>query len=202
MKIDLFDIKEFIELNHLEEVTSPVLFQRGGVPHPRGLVSNEIFGITTKSRKETFAYIDLAGHYFHPHVYKAIKRFFRNIEKIVNGELYYSIGKNGELVRDDENGDTGLEFLYENWDKIKWKRSDEMGMRNERIDLVTKFKKDEVFIKYQIVIPAFYRDIKPDQKGGGETDDINRMYTKLIRYATLIRDKNMFDRLEVEIKPL
>ena len=74
--IELFDIKEFIELNHLQEVTSPVIFQRGDIPHPQGLVSNEIFGITTKSRKETFAYIDLHGYFLHPHIYKSIKRSF------------------------------------------------------------------------------------------------------------------------------
>lgn len=193
MKIDLFDMKEFVSLNHLQEVTSPVLFQRGDVPHPNGLISNQIFGVTTKSRKETFAYIDLAGHFFHPHVYKALKRFYRNIEKIVNGELYVSIGKDGTLVKDEEKGDTGLEFLYQNWEKIKWQRANDSGMRNERIDLITKFKKDEIFIQYQLVIPAFYRDIKPDQKGGGETDDINNMYAKLIRFATLLKDKNMFD---------
>ena len=88
LRLDLFDIKEFIEINKLQEVTSAVLFQRGDVPHPNGLVSNEIFGITTKSRKETFAYINLYGHFFHPHVMKAIRRLFRNIDKIINGEIY------------------------------------------------------------------------------------------------------------------
>ena len=51
MKIDLFDIKEFVELNKLQEITSPILFQRGGIPHPDGLISNEIFGVTTRSRR-------------------------------------------------------------------------------------------------------------------------------------------------------
>lgn len=191
MKIDLFNIEEFIELNDLKEVTSPILFQRGDVPHPNGLVSNEIFGVTTKSRKETFAYIDLHGHFFHPHVYKIIKRFFRNIEKIVNGDMYYSIDSNGNLVP-DENGETGIEFLYNNWERIKWKYSEGIGMRNERIDVITKFPKNEVFMKYQLVIPAFYRDITTSSKGG-QTDDINKMYAKLIRMGTLVRDRDLFD---------
>lgn len=193
LRLDLFDIKEFIEINKLQEVTSAVLFQRGDVPHPNGLVSNEIFGITTKSRKETFAYINLYGHFFHPHVMKAIRRLFRNIDKIINGEIYYSIDKNGHLVQDDENGDTGMDFIYDNWEKIKWDKSDVPGMRNERIDLITKTPKNKIFIEYCLVIPAFYRDIKPNQKGGGETEDINQMYAKLIREATLVRDRDMFD---------
>ena len=97
MKIDLFDTKEFIDINHLKEVTNPVLFQRGDVPHPDGLVSNQIFGVTVQSRKNTFAYIDLQGHFFHPHVFKAIRRMFRNIEKIINGEQYYSINESSSI---------------------------------------------------------------------------------------------------------
>ena len=88
MKIDIFNVDEFVQLNNLREVTSPVLFQRGDIPDPNGLVSNEIFGVTIKDRKETFAYIDLGGHFFHPHIYKVLKRIFRNVEKIVNGTMY------------------------------------------------------------------------------------------------------------------
>ena len=200
MKIDLFDVKEFIELNHLKEVTSPVLFQRGDVPHPDGLISNEIFGVTTKSRKETFAYINLHGHFFHPHVYKAIRRMFRNIDKIINGEQYYSINENGNLVL-DENGYSGINFLYDNWEKINWDAPtsnptslNTNGMRNERIEMLTNRSKDELFMQYQIVIPAFYRDIRTSSdNNGGETDDINNLYAKLIRLSTLIENQDMFD---------
>jgi len=63
MKIDLFDVDEFVKINNLQPVTSPILFERGGIPNPNGLISNEIFGVSVKSRKETFAYIDLHGHF-------------------------------------------------------------------------------------------------------------------------------------------
>ena len=59
MKLWLTDVDEFVSVNNLQEVKSPILFQRGSVPHPEGLISNEIFGLTTKERKTTFAYIDL-----------------------------------------------------------------------------------------------------------------------------------------------
>ena len=32
MKINLFNIEEFIDINKLQEVTSPILFQRGDIP--------------------------------------------------------------------------------------------------------------------------------------------------------------------------
>ena len=147
MKIDLFDIKEFVELNKLQEITSPILFQRGGIPHPDGLISNEIFGVTTRSRRETFAYINLHGHFFHPHIYKVLKRIFRNVEKIVNGESYYIIDKDGRLIPDDENGETGIEFLYDNWEKLNWSRKDNknIGSAVERSSILSNFKKNEIF---------------------------------------------------------
>lgn len=191
MKINLFDTKEFIDINKLHEVTSPILFQRGDIPHPEGLVSNDIFGVTIKSRKNTFAYIDLQGYFFHPHVYKAIKRMFRNVEKIISGEQRYSIDKNGILTL-DPNGETGITFLYDNWEKIKWAKSDKVnGMRNERVDLLENFKKNEIFMRYLLVIPPFYRDIK-STSSGGETGDLNRYYCNALRYAALIKDRGMF----------
>ena len=197
MKIDLFNIDEFISINGLQEITSPILFQRGDIPHPNGLISNEIFGVTTKSRRETYAYIDLHGYFFHPHVFKAIRRMYRNIDKIINGELYCSIDKDGTLVLDD-NGETGIGFLYDNWEKIKWSPKGQdgngTGMRGERVSLLLNNKKNEVFMHYQIVIPAFYRDIKTgSSSGGGQTEDINNMYAKLIRLSTLIKNQSMFD---------
>ena len=191
MRITTFDMDEFVKINNLKEVTSPVLFERGGVPNPDGLISNEIFGVSTKSRKETFAYIDLKGHFFHPHIYKVIKRVFRNIDKIVNGEDYYSITKEGQLVKDPENGETGIDFLYDNWEKIKWKGN--AGMSKERINLISKTPKKEVFWSKILVIPAFYRDIKTAKGGGGETSDLNNLYVKLIRMAALLEDRDMFD---------
>ena len=191
MKIDLFDVDEFVDINGLEEISSPVLFERGGIPNPNGLISNEIFGVSIKSRRETFGYINLVKHFFHPHIYKVLRRVFRNVDKILNGEVYYSIDKSGHLVKDPA-GETGLDFLYNNWEKIKWDGNG--GMSSERANLISKSKKNEVFMSKQIVIPAFYRDIKSSSGGdGGKTIEINNYYTKIIRMAALIRDQDMFD---------
>ena len=197
MRLDVYNLKEFIDINKLPEITSPILFQRGDIPHPEGLISNEIFGVTTRSRRQTYAYIDLHGHFFHPHIYKAIRRMFRNIDKIVNGEMYFSLDETGHLVPDENNGSTGIDFLYDNWEKINWESKNQdanKGMRSERVNLVNKCKKDEVFMRYQIVIPAFYRDIRTSSdSNGGETDDVNNMYCKLIRLSSLIKNQDMFD---------
>lgn len=198
MKIDICDMEERVKINELPEITSPILFQHGDIPHPNGLISNEIFGVTTRSRRDTYAYIDLHGNFFNPHIYKAIRRMFRNIDKIVNGSEYYSLTKEGYLIQ-DPNGETGIEFLYNNWEKINWNSKSQdgessLGMRGQRVGLINELKKKEVFMKYQIVIPAFYRDIKTgSDSNGGETDDLNNMYCRLIRLATLIKNQDMFD---------
>lgn len=191
MKVQLFNVKDYININHLQEVKNAALFDRTGGPHPEGLLSNEIFGTSAKSRRETFAYINLHNHYLHPHVYKVITRMFRNIDSIIDGSKYYIINKKGVLEQND-NGETGIEFLYDNWEKIKWVRTDEVSRRNDIIDLITKHDKDEVFVQYFPVGPAYFRDIKTKKSGGGETDDVNRLYGKLIRYSSLIENKSMF----------
>lgn len=196
MKIDIFNFDEFIDINDLKEVTSPIVFARGGTPDPNGLLSNEIFGIDTKSRKNTFAYASLHGHFFHPHIYKSLRRLYRNIEKIVSGQEFYSINENGELVPDEEHGKTGIEWIYKNWEKIDWSRKlgeESSSMREERVSLLSKLKKDEIFVNKIIIIPVFYRDILNNSSGGGETDPLNNMYTKLIRLGKVLNDRDMFD---------
>lgn len=190
MRINLINVDEFVEINRLQEVTSPVLFERGGIPNPNGLISNEIFGVSIKSRRETFAYINLEGHFLQPHIFKIIRRVFRNIDKIVNGEEYWAIGPDGRLVRDPA-GETGIDFLYNNWGKIQWGGT--TGMSAERAQLIMKAKKDEVWMSKLIVIPAFYRDINTAQGGGGEVPELDQMYSKIIRMKDLLRDRDMFD---------
>ena len=190
MKIDMFNIDEFVELNHLKEITSPILLDRGGIPHPDGLISNDIFGVSVKDRKQRFAYINLRNHFFHPHIYKVIRRVFRNIDKIVSGAAYYKI-ENGTLIRDDENGETGINFLYENWNKLKWKGNG--GMSSERAELLSKTPKDIAFLDKFPVIPVFYRDIKSASGGGGDVPEIDQFYINIIRMANLLESQEMFD---------
>lgn len=192
MLIDLYDTSEFIKVNKLEEVTDPVLFIKGSIASPDGLLSTDIFGTSTNERKTTYAYIDLHGHFFHPFIYKVLKRMNRAFEHIVHSTRKYII-KDGQLV-EDENGETGLTFIYNNWDKLNFEKNNSL-MRNERIDLLTAYKKNTIFTKYWIVIPAFYRDVNFQSldKGKPSHNQINDMYAKLIRLASMIQNGNNFD---------
>ena len=191
MKIDLFDMDEFIKLNHLQEVTNPILFEHGDSPSRDGLISNEIFGISNASRKETFAYINLVKHYFHPHAYRILHDIFKKIDGVIAGTIYVSIGTDHTLVEDPEHGETGIDFLYNNWETIEWTRTGS-DTRDDIIDLLKKRPKNHIFMHNMIVIPAFYRDIKRRSSGGNETDDLNTLYSRLIRYANVTKNQSLF----------
>lgn len=194
MKLDILDVDEFISINELKPVTSPIIFQRGGIPDIDGLLSTSIFGSTVSERKETYGYIDLAGNFLHPSVYKALRSVFRGIDDIISGTSFYIMDKSGNLTKDD-SGETGIDFIYNNWKKINWGEREEGSgkIRNERLDLVYNTPKDLAFVNKWPVLPPFYRDITSDAGGGGSTSELNSLYTKLIRHSDSLRNKGMFD---------
>lgn len=189
MKVNLIPMDEFVKLNKLKPVTNPITFERDNTPTVDGLLSFDIFGSDTNSRKGKMAYIDLQIHFFHPHVYKVIKRFFRNVDYIISGTKYYRIEK-GQLI-EDENGETGIEWLYANWDNIKWEKNNST-MRNERIDLLNAYPKTTIFMDKYPVIPAYYRDMNLQTREKTH-EELNDLYAKLIRLCQLTQTSGEFD---------
>lgn len=163
MKLSILRADLFIKANNLKEVTNPVILSRGNVPTPDGLLSTEIFGSTPTERKQ-FAYIDLHGYFFQPIVYKILEKLDRRIVHVVAGTKTFSISKDGALV-EDPNGGTGLDWLYTNWSKFKFKRNTSR-IRDMRIDIFTNHSRDELFTRYLIVEPAYYRDINLQSANG------------------------------------
>ena len=192
MEIDLYDTAKVIKLNNLKEVSDPMLFIKGSIPSPNGLLSTEIFGVSINERRSTFAYIDLHGIFLHPFIYKLLKRINRKFESCVHGTAKFII-KDGDLF-EDENGETGINFIYNNWDKFKF--DPRSGSRAERVEVLNNYTKNELFTKYWIVIPAFYRDANFENADKGKVShrsEINDKYIKLIRYAALMTSGGVFD---------
>lgn len=191
MQIDLPDIDKIIQVNNLKEVTNPVLCERGNIPTEDGLLSTEIFGVTMQERELTYAYVNLNGNYLHPQIYKVLKALNRNIEFIINGTKEFKI-ENGDLVIVEEGqGGTGLEWLYKNWEKINFKKNNSK-IRTERIDLLNNFKKNQLFCRNWLIMPAFYRDMNL-QKRQMSHDELNDKYSKLIRLVNLVKRTAVFD---------
>lgn len=175
LKTELLDVDKFIKVNNLKEVYDPVFFN-GPTPSEHGLLSNEIFGITKSERAGIYAYIDLGGYFLHPLAYKTLKKLNSKIENIVHGIDTYSITETGEIVQDD-NGNTGIDWLKKNFSKIKFTKNDSRS-RNLKIDFINT-ESDKIWINKYIVIPAYYRDVDTKQASIG-VGEINKLYSSLI----------------------
>lgn len=192
MKIWLLDEEKFVRVNSLKEVTNPVSFEKGMVPTSDGLFSNEIFGMNIYDRRHNWAYIDLKNHYLNPKAYITLKTLNRAFESVIYGTKTYSI-KDGLLV-EDENGGTGIEWLYKNWEKINFKKNDS-NKRNSRIDMLGNHSKDEIFCTKWAVCPAFYRDVNLQNNTSGrpKVPEINDMYAAIIRNVNIVETGTNFD---------
>ena len=199
MKLYLLNKDKFVEVNDLKEITNPIALGRGFIPTPDGVLSQEIFGTSTRDRKMTFAYIDLNCHLLQPIIYKTLKRLDRRIDNVLMGDMNFKIDKDGQLA-EDENGDTGIDWLYNNWNKIKWKRN-ESKIRSQRIDLLELHSKDELFQSKEIVCPAFYRDVNLQSASSGKPSVhiINSYYTKLIQLASMLNQGYRMQQTLVQI---
>lgn len=185
MKIDLLNMDTFIKRNDCPEVKNSVLFNFGNRPTDDGLLSIELFGqMGSDDRKNKFGYIDLKKKYLHPLTYKILISMNRKLAQCINGTKYFSVNAKGEIIEDSENGQTGISFLYDNWEKFKWKNSDSFT-RNDKISVLTKEPKDELFVDKFLVIPPFIRDFQPTDNNDrvDAVDTINDMYSKIIRYC-------------------
>lgn len=175
-KIELLDPQKFISANNCQPITNPIFFVRDNIPTPDGLLSNEIFGISTNDRAGTFAYIDLHNYFLHPLVYSVWGRMDSKIRDLAHGTKYFKI-VDGTLV-EDENGETGLEFLRKNIKNIKI-RSTDSRKRDTNIEFIQK-NINNLFIKQCIVVPAYYRDIHSSGDSNVGVGEINKLYNSII----------------------
>ena len=192
MKIDICNLDKFIKVNNIQEVTNPIRFDADWYPTDNGLLSYRIFGqVGSYDRRTLFGYIDLKGHFLHPLFYLRLIKMNRNFARVIDGSGYFRINEKGELVADNENGNTGIAWLYKNFKNLKFKKSGS-GERDRTIDLLTKLDLDEIFVSKWLVIPAFYRDsnIQKLDHGRVSEDEINPMYANLISLAS---SKSDFD---------
>lgn len=184
LKVHLLDVEDFIKKNDCKEVTNPVFFIRDGIPTSDGLLSNELFGITKEERANIYGYIDLHGTFMHPLIYKLWGRMDSSIKNIVHGLKGYKLDAHGYIV-EDMNGETGINFLIKNIDKIKIKETDSYDRKNN-IAFIMK-NKDKIFIKKMLVQPPYYRDVLSG-KGKVEVGQLNKYYASLLMSARSLKE--------------
>lgn len=194
MEMLLLDIDKLVKLNDIQPITNPISFDKGLYPSRDGLFSNEIFGMTTDDRKRTFAYIPLGRKFISPKAYITLKHLNRKFIGLVNGTTSFIIDKDGVLI-EDENGGTGIEWLYKNWDKISFQRNDSQK-RSQKIDLLENVSKNEIFIDKFLVVPPFYRDMNLQQVADGANPivpKVNNLYSAILRNANMLNTSDTFD---------
>ena len=187
LSMELLDIDKFIKVNSLEEVSDPVFFN-GPTPTERGLLSNEIFGITKSERSGIYAYIDLGGTFIHPIVYKVLCKLNNKIPDIVNGTDFFIIDDSGDLIKSDD-GHTGIDWFRKNFSKIKFKKN-ESTSRNRYVDFI-EYARDKMWITKYIVSPPYYRDVDTRQASIG-VGEINKLYSSLIIATRSSKDTSSY----------
>lgn len=184
-QMEQLDQEKLVKVNNLVKVANPVLFNSNNGPTEDGLLSYSIFGITKDDRAETFSYIDLNEYFIQPYLFKVWLKIDSNLRAVVYETKYFRISSEGFLVEDD-NGDTGIEFLRKNIDKIKFKNT----KRNALLKVLND-NKDKLFTKKFIIIPPFYRDVNND---GGRigVGEINKLYTNLLNNVRALTESNEY----------
>ena len=124
LELDIFDVEKFVKINNCPCVTDPRAFISNNIPSSEGLLSNKLFGTAFNERSGIFGYIDLHGWFLDPSCYKTWIRLDPKIKNVVFGVKYYRIDQYGDLVEDEENGDTGLDWLRKNMNRIRFRQSD------------------------------------------------------------------------------
>jgi len=191
LSVDLANIDNIIKMNKIEEITDPIFVNMNKLPTVNGLFSYRIFGLPgSMQRKTNWGYIDLKGRYLHPLMHNIIGSVQRNLLECINGQKKFSVSPKGHL-EPDENGGTGVRFLYDVWGKFKFKviadaDGEETNLRKERVGLLNKLTRDEIFVDKWLVIPPFYRDLNWNKLSQGvlsKDDESNDLYSKLINLA-------------------
>jgi len=183
MGFKLLDTKKFIKERNAKQVLSAKTFTNQGgefKPDPQGLYSDQIFGYTQREKLENFGFIDLKTILVHPLIFKNISKINSLFKKIIEETVAVEI-VNGELIEIDKEPsrqNSGINFLYNNWDKIDFNRY-KKETNEFFIEFMKKVQKKLTFINEIPVIPVAYRPYSL-KHGRPEIDEITEKYSKIL----------------------
>lgn len=168
--------------------THQIYFDKSSNYHPKGLYSEEIFGMEgSKERRTSISWIELNTFVIHPVLYDILaKRIFRKINDLLSGTTIFSLGPTNELIEDDMGSITGISKLMENINEIRFSRGEEGSDRNKIIEMIYGTIKNKTFFIDKIpVISPDYRPIQVDETTGDiQIDELTKLYQKIITAST------------------
>lgn len=179
--VNMLDVERWININAVPVVSNPIFIDKRAFTSD-GILSNEIFGVSAFDRKNRYAYIDLAPyHYMNPLAAVKLASYDRRLSDVLYARGTYKLTKEGELIA-DENGDSGPEFLYQIWGKVKVK--DKTTETTKEVQKFFEQSKHRLFLQKFPVIPPFYRDINvSDSSSSKSSNIINSKYSSIISYT-------------------
>jgi DNA-directed RNA polymerase beta' subunit len=180
--ISIVDIDQFIENNNILPVTNISMYDNNGDYTEDGLFSEKIFGdLNTNSRKVKYGYIDLGLFILNPLILSMLMKTDQKIKEIIRMETSYTLDEEGILIKDKENGRTGISFLKE----ILENGTLNLRPYNDKREKVNEYVKEnmeKMWIDKWLVIPPYYREnIESDDFR--TIDDLNNYYTSLIKLS-------------------
>ena len=189
LKLEPLNVANFIKVNELKEISDPIFFSRNNVPTEKGLLSNEIFGITKDDRTTIFAYINLAGETFmHPLGYKIWCKLDSNVKMCMYEADTFTYDKESGKLKPDPDGENGIKYLQKIIKEVNFKKT-ASKKRNVKIDFLENYR-DKLFMKDFVVIPAGYRDINTDSDRRVGVGEINKLYNAIIRDARALKESD------------
>ena len=189
LQISPLNANNFIKVNELEEISDPLFFSRSNMPAPRGLLSNEIFGITKDDRTTIFAYIHLAGESFiHPLAYKIWSKLDSNVKLCAYEMGTFKYDKSTGKLAQDPEGETGLKYLKKIIKDVNFQKT-ASSKRNIRTLFLETYR-EKLFIENFVVMPAGYRDVDTEQGGRIGVGEINKLYNSIIRDCKALEESD------------
>lgn len=190
LELKPLDIERFVKINELEQVSDPVFFSRSNLPTPKGLLSNEIFGISKEDRTNIYAYIDLGYEFLHPLAYTTWCKLDSNIKLCVYEQDTFVLDKKTGKLKQDDDGETGLKFLKKIIKDIKFDRN-ESAKRGIKVDFLEKYR-EKLFMRKLAVIPAGYRDVNTDGNERIGVGEVNKLYNAIIRDSRALKESDEY----------
>jgi DNA-directed RNA polymerase beta' subunit len=180
--ISIVDINSFVENNNLLPITNISTYDNNGDYNEDGLFSEKIFGqLNTNARKIKYGYIDLGLFVLNPLILSILMKTDQKIKSIIKMETSYSLDDDGILIKDKENGRTGISFLKD----ILEDGSLNLRPYNDKRKKVNEYIKNnmnKMWIDKWLVIPPFYRE-NMETDDYRAIDDLNNFYTSLIKLS-------------------
>ena len=201
MKIKFLDVNKFAR--GLTPVTTTEFRTKAAEFHPDGLFSEKIFGVeNSKDRTQTYSYIDLNTPVIHPTAFMLFKRLDRKLLEFFSTEKNFTVQDNGQYF-ETSKGVSGIKEFIKIFPKMKMKGG--TPQREELIKVLQEAgKAGTLFIDKIPVIPPELRPAYLDNNNNWVIDEINNVYTGLIRKSIQIKGVSksgaLFDLLNYNLQ--